>query len=120
MIANYPLPQHSMQHMNFIGQRADKIVVEDATVGEDGAIYKDVNRYTVTCPECDCVGRYDERGDIICDGCGMVLGGEPVVPTEHGTGEREDAGGDNMSPASRGLGRTDTPPVPDPATDEDY
>lgn len=105
------------QHMNFTGQRADKIRVVGAEVNENGSIVKDVERYTIECDECGEVGRYDDRGDIICDGCGMMLGGEPVIPTEHGPNPDNDDGGDNsdMGGLSRGVGVVDTPPLYEPS-----
>lgn len=89
------LPQSpSMSHSSYVGKRADKVVVKavlgrqeytDADGNTRVGVAKDVERYTVTCDECDSVGRYDERGEIICEGCGMVLSGEskPVLRTEY-------------------------------------
>lgn len=109
------LKHYIMQHTSYVNQRADQVLVTDVEVGDDGLLKKDVEYYTIECnePDCDGVGRYDERGDIICDQCGMMLGGEPVIPTEHGTGESDDE--QSMEPASRGLGKTDVPPIPDPS-----
>lgn len=46
----------------------------------------EVDEYTMTCPECEGDGRYDSRGDVICEDCGVVLGGafsmRMVVPGE--------------------------------------
>lgn len=114
--------------MAFIGQRADVIVVEGVTEGDK--FRKEVTSHTLTCPECGGTGYYDERGDVICDGCGMMLGGEPVIPTEHGTDDARESESDgstagsgtdygtDMKPQARGLGTTDVPPIPDPSPTE--
>lgn len=111
--------KHYIMHdpMNFIGQRADLMTVT-GIMEDDGTFRKVVDHYTATCDVCENgVGNYDERGDIICDTCGAMLCGEPVIPTEFGeTREDEDGGGagDEME-SSRGLGQVETPPIPDPA-----
>lgn len=66
-----------MEHFNYVGQRADKFKVTGIT--ETG--YKEVDHYTVTCPECGGDGRYDELGDIICEDCSVVISGpnSPMV-----------------------------------------
>lgn len=74
-----------MDNFNHPGQRADKYVVHGGT--EDG--YKDVEHYTMTCPECESVGRYDDRGDVVCenDECGVLIAGpeSPMsLPVDHG------------------------------------
>jgi hypothetical protein len=92
--------------LDFIGQRADKAVVTDIQGVEeyeqaDGivttGVVKEVDHYTISCDECGGVGYYDDLGEVVCDGCGMVLSGDdrPVIQTEFG--EDETAGG------SRGL-----------------
>lgn len=82
------------RHMSFVGQRADKLVVVDSTVKEveDGhgmtknGVVKEVQHYTMGCkdPGCDGVGYYDQRGEVICDSCGMVISGEkqPTIRAE--------------------------------------
>jgi len=39
---------------------------------------KIVERYTMECPACSTEGRYDDRGDVVCDDdeCAVVLTGE--------------------------------------------
>lgn len=103
--------------MDFTGQRADKINVVGVEINDEGLVTKEIERYTITCHECDSVGRYDQRGDIICEGCGMILGGEPVIPTEHGPNPDNDDGGDNsnMGGLTRGVGVVDTPPFYEPS-----
>lgn len=72
------------RHMSFIGQRADKIMVVGFGEMRDGTITKEVDRYTVSCDECDGDGYYDQRGDIICEGCGTVLSQRSaVIQTEY-------------------------------------
>lgn len=95
------------RHMSFIGQRADKAIVEDVSSVEnldsmDGVIttgvVKRVIRYTLECSECGGAGYYDQRGEVICDGCGMVLSNrDAVVKTEFSEGEG------NAPGSSRGL-----------------
>ncbi|WP_330630700.1 hypothetical protein [Halocatena halophila] len=45
-------------------------------------LIKEVQCSTAVCPECDSIGRYDERGDVCCvnDNCGVVISGgaEPI------------------------------------------
>lgn len=107
------LISHNMaQIMDFIGQRADKFVVRDAVM-RDGKIYKDVDHYTVTCPDCEGNGYYDNRGDVICEDCGAVLSGPPVVPTEHRADDEQDTG--NKMETSRGLGEVSAKPIESPA-----
>lgn len=71
-------------NVDFQGQRADKIRVRPAEGEEvpdtDGlGIPKKVEHYTVTCPECDGVGYYEERGEIICEDCDIVITGDQSV-----------------------------------------
>lgn len=79
--------------MDFIGQRADKEKVQDVKGVEEveypngmvkNGVLKELNHYTVSCDECGGDGYYDDIGEIICEGCGMVLSGErqPVIQTE--------------------------------------
>jgi hypothetical protein len=77
------------RNSNFIGQRADKALVVDVgneveTVDTGGGfvkngVLKEVERYTITCPDCDGDGYYDRRGDIVCEDCGVVINDQPVA-----------------------------------------
>lgn len=58
-----------MENFNHPNQRADKFVVE-IEGGTKRATY-----YTMTCPDCGGVGRYDERGDVVCEDCGVLIAG---------------------------------------------
>lgn len=69
--------------INRFGQRVDKFRVkgikneqrgDGSYILINGCLFKDVEHYTVTCPEDDCDGisRYDERFEPICQECGMV------------------------------------------------
>lgn len=93
--------------MEFIGQRADKILVTDLLGVEDyeqangivkNGVVKEIEHYTMTCGECDGTGFYEEPGEVICEDCGMVLSGDrqPVFSTEF------NADSDSMG-SSRGL-----------------
>lgn len=98
-----PYPRNMSRHMDFVGQRADKAVVVDILgveqveqpngVVRDGVV-KEVDHYTVSCNECDGDGYYDQRGEVICEGCGMVLSGEkrPVINTEYSEGDKDSMG----------------------------
>lgn len=99
--------KHMTHPLDFVGQRADKAVVTDIKGVEeyqqaDGVVttgvVKEVKHYTVSCDECGGDGYYDQRGEVICEGCGMVLSGDsqPVIQTEFG--ESDDGVG-----GSRGL-----------------
>lgn len=85
LLLNFPMPQQ----YSFVGQRADKMSItglsevdgdHDGHVIRGTGIAKEIEHYTVTCDECredgeGGVGRYDDKGDIICEDCGMVLSG---------------------------------------------
>lgn len=47
-------------------------------------LLKDVEHSTMLCDECGGEGWYDERGDVICDDCGMVLTDDPMMVPEDG------------------------------------
>ena len=78
---------------NNYGKRADKYsVTNDGMFRKNGTpvlrsaphgmvIEKDVDYYTMTCPECGTEGRYDEHSDVICDDpeCAVVINDEPTV-----------------------------------------
>ena len=85
-------------HYSYVGKRADKMTVkgvvdinevDDVSTVRTVGVAKQVEHYTVTCDECDGVGRYDELGEIICEGCGMVLSGDnnATLPVDY-TGSR--------------------------------
>lgn len=93
MILIEPLLEMTSPHMDFIGQRADKEIlvdVDDVDAAEEShtvvknGILREVKEYTISCDECDGDGYYDDIGEVICDGCGMVLSGDtpPVIQTE--------------------------------------
>jgi tRNA(Ile2) C34 agmatinyltransferase TiaS len=99
-------------HMDFIGQRADKAVVKAVTgieEYEDGngirtkGVAKKVEHYTMTCPDCGGDGYFDNRGDVICEDCGVVITDDrkPTLPTEF----NEDV--DDSVGSSRGLEKLD-------------
>lgn len=74
--------ESGMRETNHIGKRADRHRVLGRTEGG----FKDVEYYTITCDECGEIGRYEEGGNIICQGCGMVLGGPVRLSTEFNSG----------------------------------
>lgn len=70
--------------MNKTGKRADSVMVTGIKNPRDSfgrfvfyndetRLRKEIERYTVTCEECEGTGRYDERGEITCEDCGLVL-----------------------------------------------
>lgn len=80
-------------HMNFVGQRADKAIVVGFGEMRDGVITKEVDRYTITCPDCETAGRYDQRGEIVCEDCGFVLSDRPAtIATEYSEGDDKSIG----------------------------
>jgi hypothetical protein len=91
----YLLPiEMSGDELNFINQRADKISVHDILEGEEddheivinkNGILRAIDEYTMTCPDCGGDGYYDDRGEVICEDCGVVISGgqDAVVPLEH-------------------------------------
>lgn len=99
------------RHMSFIGQRADQHVVRSVSAGtgtkgdgvrRDGVV-KEVEYYTMTCDECDGTGWYNYKGEVICDGCGLVLSGgsDAVIKTEYSEGDNDSMG------RGRGLEKLD-------------
>lgn len=67
--------------VNRVGQRVDKFLVVEITserrsdgtyVLHEGRLLKNVEHYTVLCPECGVAAYYDEHSDPICPTCGMV------------------------------------------------
>lgn len=74
--------QIKLMHFDFTGQRADKFTVH---INRGGI---EIDRYTITCDECDGTGYYNKLGEIICDTCGLVLVGnedrKPTVFQEYG------------------------------------
>jgi len=98
----------SNYHMSFIGQRADKIKVTDVNHVDEiehangivtSGVVKEVEHYTMTCPDCDGDGYYDQRCDVICEDCGVVISGEQaVIRTEYNADAKDSGMG-----SSRGL-----------------
>jgi len=100
------LPKLMPQQYSFVGQRADKLTVEgvvgpdDVDEGEwlvDGKVMKKVSHYTVQCPDCGGDGYYDEKGQIVCEDCPVVISGneQPAIPVDYTnsrgfTGKRDD------------------------------
>lgn len=58
-------------------------------------LVKEVLHFTMGCPECQTEGRYDHRGEVVCDNdeCGCVISGDApmMLPEDHFSGR---AGGD--------------------------
>lgn len=70
------LKEELKMHFSFTGQRADKFTVDL----ERGGI--EIEYYTITCDECDGTGYYNDKGEVICEKCGLVLaGGDDRKPT---------------------------------------
>lgn len=73
--------------MNKTGKRADGLLVTNIKNPKNDRgqylffegetrLRKEVERYTSTCEECEDVpGRYDDRGEIVCPECGLVISG---------------------------------------------
>jgi len=95
--------------LDFIGKRADNILIEDVLDGEEyddaevvekQGVLRAITVYTSTCPECRGDGYYDDLGEIICEDCGVVISGDnvPVLSVEYDADESDDSVG-----SSRGL-----------------
>lgn len=94
------LPLTLMHQHSYVGKRADKFTVEGTSAVDfdemDGAIVRSgvakvVEHYTMTCPECGADGRYDDRGEVVCEdeSCGVVISGDtPVTLAVDYTGSR--------------------------------
>lgn len=81
-----PLPR--MHQHSYVGKRADKFSVTGTTEVDhddiDGTLVRSgvakiVEHYTMDCPECGTDGRYDERGEVVCPECGVVISGDKQV-----------------------------------------
>lgn len=79
------------RHTDFIGQRADKLTVVDVGGVEEiemengivkNGVVKEVVHYTMFCDECGRDGYYDRHGEVICEGCGLVLSNRRAVLQE--------------------------------------
>lgn len=71
--------------VDFTGQRADKFTVDLTRGGIE------IEHYTITCDECGGTGYYNKIGEVICDGCGLVLAGgdsEPPLSFKDYSGSR--------------------------------
>lgn len=103
-----------MARVNRTHTRADKFKItgiknmkrSDGTyiMGGRSRLVKEVDYYTMECPECGGDGWYDERGDVICENgeCGCVLSydgrkNKPLIYPE------DDYGGASDSSISRGA-----------------
>jgi len=96
-----------MPRVSFVGQRADKFTVTGVDSiqeyeNEEGirtkGVVKKIDHYTISCDECGGDGFYDQRGDVVCEGCGMVLVGDPAPVFMDASGSRGYADeGNNIS-----------------------
>jgi hypothetical protein len=63
--------------------------------GGESRLRKDLERFTISCPDCGEDGRYDEEGDIVCDGdnCSVVISdkGENIYADKYCSGSANDA-----------------------------
>lgn len=71
--------------VNRVGQRVDKFLVtgiaseqrgDGSYIMTGGRLVKNVEHYTVCCPECYIEAWYDGQFDPICPDCGIVCAGE--------------------------------------------
>jgi len=81
---------------NDYNKRADKYSVENGgEIRRDGTpvlvsapngqvVEKNVEHYTIECPECGSVGRTKEKGEIICEDpeCAVVISDDPPLAYE--------------------------------------
>lgn len=52
-------------------------------------LLKRVEHDTMTCPDCDVPGRYDENGDVVCENkCGRILSDKPLMLPEDSFNQR--------------------------------
>lgn len=112
--------------LDFIGKRADNILVEDVLDGEeyDDAIViekqgtlRAIKSYTSMCPECDGDGYYNSIGEIICEDCGVVISGDdvPTLAVEYNADEADDSMGSTRGiekmPGTRAARGTHEPSI---------
>lgn len=74
--------------------------------GDGERLRKDVDYYTMTCPECDTEGRIDHRGEVVCDNdyCGLVLSaeGDKMIYPENYAAKRMNEAAGGTGAGSRG------------------
>jgi len=111
--------------MDFIGKRADNMLIEDVLEGEEyedaeiiekQGILRAVTFYTSECPECGGDGYYDKLGEIICEDCGVVISGDeqPTLAIEYSTDGEGSIGtsrGVEKMPGSRSSRGTRDPSI---------
>lgn len=103
--------------MNKIGMRADSTDVVAILnpkydngvpiMGDSSRLQKDLEYRTSTCKMGDCegIGRYDARGEIICEDCGCVISGSEEASM---FGDKYTGGSANQS-SSRNRGASGHP-----------
>lgn len=76
-------------------------------------LVKEVKHETMACPDCEAVGRYDERGDIVCSNdCGRILNDDPLMlPEDHFSGR---ASGDVSGTGKQALNPANNNHAPEP------
>lgn len=94
------LPLTPMHQHSYVGKRADKFTVEGTSAVDmdevegslvSSGVAKIVEHYTMTCPECGSPGRYDDRGEVVCEdeSCAVIISGDtPVTLAVDYTGSR--------------------------------
>ena len=112
--------------MDFIGKRADSILIEDVLDGEDydddvviekQGTLRAITVSTSTCPDCGGDGYYDDIGEIVCEDCGVVISGDdlPVLSIEYDADEADDSVGSSRGlekmPGTRGSRGTHDPSI---------
>lgn len=78
-----------MHQHSYVGKRADKFTIDDIVEADEdeidghivraGQTMKVVSHYTMTCSDCGGDGRYDDRGEVICEDCGFVVSGDRPI-----------------------------------------
>lgn len=124
---------------NKVGKRADKtevVAIENPknSLGMyvmfegETRLRKSIKRYTMTCDihECEGVGRYDEKGEVICEDCGRVISQRPddrdsmtVFADKYAqSGNDPDSGNGNRGASGHPLMRVPSTMEPGPSGDD--
>lgn len=120
------------------GMRADKTKVVGIKNERNGwgqyvmpegesRLRKELERYTMKCDldGCDGVGRYDSRGEVVCQDCGRVISQSPDGPTTMAiyadkycqTGNDPESGSGNRGSSGHPLMRVPSLRKPGPSGD---
>lgn len=98
-----PIKPHQTKRMGKTTALLQEVVWEtyEGTYGPN-TLLKEVEHETMCCPDCEAPGRYDERGEVVCENkCGRIISDTPLMVPEDSFNDRVNGGpsGDTPKPA---------------------